>query len=857
MPGIGNIITQADMDALAALANTKLLPLVNAAIAANQNGWRDGMWGFSSSNVLQFFNGQNIYDRHGAVDGSYNAYILNPQPDYLFDPAVRNWMSEFNRIRGDLMAMVFQSFTGAEALYQNAATLVSGPWCVGLNDPDTYLIASGGDSVNGVDYFAYFQGLLNGGNESPLFKSVKFYSQEESISISSCRRLYAAYHVPYQTNFNFDFTYNPDSFGHWKCRMFCLVTGSTTPPLISGFTITDTSSVTIDWTVEATTIAGQFLFVGTIDEDISTSGSITIAATPPAGYSFSKYVFSEDTGFPFTLIPYLTIDSFLVFSVAAGLAATPGIVSEGVVNVTNCQDVPEVSKFSVAGFGSMVAWVVSDPSIKGVWAANTLPVPGINFYLDQDMPPYVGAKLPNALNTGRTVAIAKNNFDLYNESLVPTITLASTMREPEKFETGIGPTNIINQSLQTRPAPYQILKATDLVPFDYGFNSGYDFVATPRQIVGASGGLAYHGVSVPDNVTSVRIRLVAVNTGVKNWKNGVLQYGELLGVNLKIFVSSFGYPDPNNPATYDFFTTSNEVNIPSDGGAGYLAGILNSGIAITIQNNTGADVLFDFISEVVFSWAKPRQYFPDCLECFSYSIDGAPAIQHPDPNDPANNDNNYKPVPQNGHCLYKLRATRLPVDNGHGIAITPSSGDEIVAYLGTNKLQPDNTLLFIALGASDPGGLGAGDTGFGSGDDGMGAGGPPEFVYPFKITIPASARDSGDVAVFWPVLGGTELVYKCVGDIILEAWANWQPIFFNNVFGIGYDPVNITQHGAAPAATAFQYAMNFANYYDKSLSNYPPDYFSVGFSPGYLPLSVQYPLSIELYNDLMALLNLL
>ena len=122
----------------------------------------------------------------------------------------------------------------------------------------------------------------------------------------------------------------------------------------------------------------------------------------------------------------------------------------------------------------------------------------------------------------------------------------------------------------------------------------------------------------------------------------------------------------------------------------------------------------------------------------------------------------------------------------------------------------------------------------------MGAGGSGQ---PAMITIPANARDTGDMDVFIPVLAGNELVWQCDDDVIVEAWANWQPIFFSSQYGT-------TSPYSAFVATAFQYCLEFANRFDLRISNYPV------FSEA-SRAKVQFPPSIEIYKDLEACLSLI
>jgi hypothetical protein len=739
MPTRSAKITQAEFDALAALANANLLPLVNASIAAST--WPG-----------------HHYDRYD--DPPTNSVLTNPQPDYDFSGSSSNWLSELNRIRGDYWNLIFTSGLGADGIHLSSDNLVSGPWVVGVNDLDTYPATGLNGDVGQGGLDPTQQGILFGGLNG----------------------VFCAYR---NVSFLYAFDDAPD-----------------------GLTITGTLS----------------------DESIFSNSSE----------------------------PYPVV----------GLHPNSQIMRIDCIGDTT---------------DPTAKWTLSSPLTKGVWVANTLPVPAVNVFLDQDMPPYVGAKV-SSYHASETIAVAK---DLYyfdpsfldnpptgqRDDSLPRFDSSMRMQAPIKngekiyllmgvpgypdgYPIDQGPKyNLISQSEQCQPAQWLVRRDTDFVPFDLGFNTDDEVNTFPNELAPKDGSLIYSVFPILTSVpAAIKLRLVKAGTAVKGWKNGVLQYGEPLDTNLKIFVSTIGhptYPNPTNPNSYDFTTINNEVNIPMDGGPGYLAKILAteafSGFMFAVQNLSGEDVAFDLVTEVDYNTNPHRQYFPNSSECFSYAafqyqfwfiagdnFEEAPANQ---------------PIPQNGYCIFKIRATRLPVQNSAGISVTPEGGDEIKIMVGQNRLQYDGTLSFAPFIQLDPG-PGAGDTGTGAGDDSTGAGGSGT---PYIITIPANARDSGDVEVFWPVLAGNELVYQCSDQIILEAWANWQPKFFaycyNLLFAVGAFE-GVAYQLAMP--TAYNYCLKFTNLFDPSYANYsPPETYP------YVGQPVQFPMSVEIYDDLEACLNLI
>jgi hypothetical protein len=551
-------------------------------------------------------------------------------------------------------------------------------------------------------------------------------------------------------------------------------------------------------------------------------------------------------------------------------------------------------------------FILSEPTVPGVWVANTLPVHGQNVFLDQDMPPYVGAYEQNFTGSGAKIAVSGTlyylndfldnpptgqpnnseprfessmrqqargpqdgfsydipfwddtetypygggataaNGDLYyslqNGNLNHPLTDASwwSFLVPASENSRSPKYNLINQSCQPQAAQWLVRRDTDFIPFSYGFNDWESQGTYSSQLAVHDPGntgthLNLNIVSVGAGATAVRIRLVAAGTAEKGWQDGVLQYGDDLATNLKILVRQDDYA---TKSVYDFATVNNAVTIDgtnrSDGGRGYLTRVLNSGFYFSVQNLTGADVEYDVIIEVDYKKNQQRQYFPPCSECFSYAIDGTPPANYTP-------QSGSKPVPQSGYCIFKVRATRLPVQNGAGISVTPATGDEINILLGQNILQPDGTLSFSPFMNLNAGPGAGDDTGPGAGDTGTGVGGSGT---PATLTIPATARDTGDVDVFIPVLSGNELVWQSDDDVIVEAWANWQPIFFSAQYGTNSPYATFD-------ATAFQYCLAFANQFDPYFSNFP------GYGPYSPEPKVKFPPSVEIFDDLEACLNLI
>jgi hypothetical protein len=523
------------------------------------------------------------------------------------------------------------------------------------------------------------------------------------------------------------------------------------------------------------------------------------------------------------------IISKLVLSTATTTVAANCICPSGTSYVTTCNDFPANSDFILGGSYSAGCWILETPTTQGVWAALTLPVPAINCYCDQDMPPYIGTCVSMPMFEyidGTPVtgygAVAGNN----QTTGTSTNPFATTMRQvaPVTLTNKIEP---ILPGISARPTKWLARRSTDFVPYDLGFNEffgNYSDGVYSNQTADASGDLTQMPFqAVGSSTTAIKIRLVQAGTAIPGWASGTFQYGEALAEDLTIYVQQSGQP---TKTSYDFKTTNNAVTIPTDGGGGYLAGLLNNGFNFAVQSNSGQVVDFDVYVEID-TGTPIRIYHPPCGECYSYVTDGKPGVQFG--NISYENFGSYvsKPIPQSGYCIFQIRATRLSTPNAAGIYTIPQSGSALTITIGQNVLS-GGSLTFQSLGIT--------------------------------ATIPATAGTSGDVAVFIPCLAGNELVYECSEQISLEAWVNWQPVFFNSLYAFGQFPLSAqnnnyfsTSNFTIPNPTAFLSALSFINYFNFYTSGWLSPYEPEG---GYYSVVV-FPLFYQLYLDTVQLLILL
>jgi hypothetical protein len=119
------------------------------------------------------------------------------------------------------------------------------------------------------------------------------------------------------------------------------------------------------------------------------------------------------------------------------------------------------------------------------------------------------------------------------------------------------------------------------------------------------------------------------------------------------------------------------------------------------------------------------------------------------------------------------------------------------------------------------------------------------------VTIPEGELEAR-VAVAWPVLYGTLLVYQADDPVFVEALVNFQPIFHNKQFGGGFlanhtDADNNLINDADPSAAYLVPACRYQNYFQKEYAQWPETD----------PYYVQFPMAAVIINDLIAALNLL
>lgn len=170
-----------------------------------------------------------------------------------------------------------------------------------------------------------------------------------------------------------------------------------------------------------------------------------------------------------------------------------------------------------------------------------------------------------------------------------------------------------------------------------------------------------------------------------------------------------------------------------------------------------------------------------------------------------------RPVPLYGYCVYKLTLRRKPVKNSAGIAVSPSTGTaDLPVKIG----------LMVGFNFDTAG----------------------VFTEIQTITIPAGQANI-TVDVFLPVLQGWPLAYQAATAVAVMAAVNFQPMIHSQFtsatakFNTGEDVFmdRVTGYYAGPPVNQSARALLYFN------SDQP----------------ILLPIAVAVYNDLVALLNLL
>jgi subtilisin-like proprotein convertase family protein len=122
----------------------------------------------------------------------------------------------------------------------------------------------------------------------------------------------------------------------------------------------------------------------------------------------------------------------------------------------------------------------------------------------------------------------------------------------------------------------------------YYNNTNYSFTVRTNQVVDTNF-VNYYSVYVPENGVGAIIRIMAEADSPSPFPN------------LPIYVSLNDYPNPADPATYDFVTYNNVVSIPPDSGGNItdITSVQGLGFNYAIASTNSAPVAYSLLVEII------------------------------------------------------------------------------------------------------------------------------------------------------------------------------------------------------------------------------------------------------------------
>ena len=382
--------------------------------------------------------GQDITAADLATLAALANFKLAPGTAYVFGASSNDWLTQFNRIRTDLYAKIFDDDTSP--IYQSTAALVSDPQCVGIN-PCPQVADNGklylGDALNAMPATGWF----------PLFKGIKF--------------LYAA--------IDEDFTFgNPDinfsiPYLTMATTAAALFWGVKYPGFAPGFT--DTGSApnrTFSHTFNYVSPVAATLWL-VIQIPLTTGGFDTKTIVQAVAAGSGSVVFSS-TG-DYNGVPVITSAEFFWPGTTSEAAATvihPGSAGKQLT----LTDIASANfLFTLDTVRGCPFVTVNLPSLRGMWLASTLPTPALNVFLDVDFPPYVQRVIGSEF-AGSITPITDGDLHGYwyhrGRSVGTALDWSFVMMDPGNTEMALNPRTSLRQPSPTLPNltlefPYDIV----------------------------------------------------------------------------------------------------------------------------------------------------------------------------------------------------------------------------------------------------------------------------------------------------------------------------------------------------------------------------------------------------------------
>ena len=369
--------------------------------------------------------------------------------------------------------------------------------------------------------------------------------------------------------------------------------------------------------------------------------------------------------------------------------------------------------------------------------------------------------------------------------------------------------------IQAQPAVWPVMRDTDAYPWFQGLDPYRE--VNPNGPFTIANGATLHAFEV-GNPGNSRVSLGTP----RNWQFSV-------SPTLPLYVSQSGWPNPSNPATYDFIQADGIVTL-AELQAHYGASATTSPLYILAFNNTGSTQIVTFTerTEIVIGgrWQQMPIFFPS-LGIELDPVNQASGVYEYFSNVPfesdSSDDGQPNLIPQRGYEIYNVLVRRRPVLTGKWY-LPPTDMPELDVDVGFFTGLAHTTFEAINKGT---------------------------FNSLVTVTIPEGELEA-EVAVSWPVLYGTMLVYQASESVFVEARVNFQPIFHNKQFGgtvLWPAYASINGLGCGDASVGYLVpACRFQNWCSPTGREDGPDVGSV---------YVQFPIAPQVINDLIAALDLL
>lgn len=727
---------------------------------------------------------------------------LSASPAFTF-PAAGGWLAKLNAIYQKLYSKT-QFATGSPTVVIDDSKLLSGPWIV----------------AQGALCYASLDLRNSGASITNLYKNVSFiYSETDApggVVVNTEIGLGdAQYPVLVLIESRNDQPANQTIGRHtfaMLCTQDCNVAATLIIPVrqISG-TLTDpTSQITFGadaafsysigpW--NGTSLVVTATITKAMSANVAASLAMLVSVTDP-GDNYVVGWRQIDFGPNTDANGKIWMTGQAGFSITATVATDVDIINPGSTGKkVVATPFPTVPVFTMDTVTKPITYRESN-GVKGVWSANTLPVPAIHGFLDQDFAPYI---VRRDLVSGITAIGLGENNAFITDPLPPNIT-DTGMKQFAPMPQSDPKINEARTAITVRPVQWPVIRDTETYPtFDFDY---YKQNADTTQSLSANGtfgdwtflplinatfkGLVFQFINpTPSPMPSVKFY----------FRTGVVTI------------------DPANSGTYDFSFTGTSFTIPDDVPAEFQPFYTETNFTYLIQDISGVAHQFTFRLQFQFndtsgnfySWPLMVPKFQPVtpgpyLECGSYRFT-------PGNNQPAIFGTlSSLPIPQYGYCVYRVMARRRP-------ALTTSQ-----VPLASNATSP----ITVRLGIMRSG----------------------VFVQFTTATIAVGRADTGFASVFWPVMFGAPLVYQCDEALNVTAWVNFQPPLFSSYQGFQQPFDNVyTQYTGLQVGNEYGGPAWFESHWAKLA-------FQKIDGNGDLS-TVQFPACAEIYNDLEALLSTL